>query len=151
MGLSITRRGLLLQAVAAAVMTSVPLHAATPGGGTAMQLRFSFDTHDFTATLDDTPTARDLMSMLPLDLTIEDNSTNEKIARLPRRLTEDGSGPFRGEAPGDLCYFAPWGNLAFFYGGYGFSRGLIRLGRLNGGIGPLLTRGSFPLTVRGLA
>ncbi|MAD37305.1 MAG: MFS transporter [Tistrella sp.] len=116
-----------------------------------MQLRFSFDTHDFTATLDDTPTARDLMSMLPLDLTIEDYSTNEKIARLPRRLTEDGSGPFRGEAPGDLCYFAPWGNLAFFYGGYGFSRGLIRLGRLNGGIGPLLTRGSFPLTVRGLA
>ena len=95
MGLSITRRGLLLQAVAAAVMTSVPLHAATPGGGTAMQLRFSFDTHDFTATLDDTPTARDLMSMLPLDLTIEDYSTNEKIARLPRRLTEDGSGPFR--------------------------------------------------------
>ncbi|XEU18336.1 cyclophilin-like fold protein (plasmid) [Tistrella mobilis] len=131
-------------------MTPVPLRAATPGGGTTMQLRFTFDTHDFTATLDDTPTARDLMSMLPLDLTIEDYSTNEKIARLPRRLTEDGSGTFSGEAPGDLCYFAPWGNLAFFYKGYRYSRGLIRLGRLDGGIGPLLTRGSFPLSVQGL-
>ncbi|WP_372070128.1 cyclophilin-like fold protein [Tistrella mobilis] len=115
-----------------------------------MQLRFTFDTHDFTATLDDTPTARDLMSMLPLDLTIEDYSTNEKIAHLPRRLTDAGGGPFQGEAAGDLCYFAPWGNLAFFYKGYRYSRGLIRLGRLDGGIGPLLTRGSFPLSVQGV-
>jgi hypothetical protein len=150
MGISVTRRWWLGAAIAI-VAAPTPLRAGYPSRGQAMQLRFSFDTHDFTATLDDTPTARDLMSMLPLDLTIEDYSTNEKIARLPRRLTEDGSGPFRGEAPGDLCYFAPWGNLAFFYGSYGFSRGLIRLGRLNGGIGPLLTRGSFPLTVRGLA
>ena len=32
--------------------------------------------------------------MLPLDLTITDYSTNEKIAYLPRKLTEEGSGPF---------------------------------------------------------
>lgn len=31
--------------------------------------------------------------MLPLDLTIEDYSHNEKIVRLPRKLTEEGSGP----------------------------------------------------------
>jgi hypothetical protein len=149
MGISVTRRWWLGAAIAI-VAAPTPLRAGYPSRGQAMQLRFSFDTHDFTATLDDTPTARDLMSMLPLDLTIEDYSTNEKIARLPRRLTEDGSGPFQGEAAGDLCYFAPWGNLAFFYKGYRYSRGLIHLGRLDGGIGPLLTRGSFPLSVQGV-
>ncbi|MHC2435239.1 hypothetical protein ACVMB0_002614 [Bradyrhizobium sp. USDA 4451] len=46
--------------------------------------------------------------MLPLDLSIEDYSTNEKVAYLPRELTQDGSGPFANEAPGDLCYDAPW-------------------------------------------
>jgi hypothetical protein len=49
--------------------------------------------------------------MLPLELTIENYASNEKIAYLPRKLTENGIGPFAGEAPGDLCYFAPWCNL----------------------------------------
>ena len=79
-----------------------------------MRLRFSFADQDFTATLEDNPSARDLFSMLPLDLTISDYSTNEKIAYLPRKLTEDGSGSFGNEAVGDICYYAPWGNLALF-------------------------------------
>ena len=88
----------------------------------------------------DNPSARDFASMLPLELTIEDYANNEKIAYLPRKLTEDGSGPFANEAPGDLCYYVPWGNLAFFYAGYRYSRGLIRLGRLDNGFEPLLNR-----------
>jgi hypothetical protein len=114
---------------------------------TSMKIRIAFGSQDFTATLYDNPSARDFASMLPLDLTISDYSTNEKIAHLPRRLTEAGSGSFTGEAPGDLCYFAPWGNLAFFHAGYRYSRGLIRLGRLDGGIEPLLVRGEFPLRI----
>ena len=47
-----------------------------------------------TATLCDNPSARDFASMLPLDLTIDDYSNNEKIAYLPRKLNEEGSGPF---------------------------------------------------------
>jgi hypothetical protein len=70
---------------------------------------------------------------------------------LPRKLTEEGSGPFTSEAPGNLCYYAPWGNLVFFYAGYRFSRGLIRLGRLDGDVAPLLTRGKFPLRITRLA
>lgn len=31
---------------------------------------------------------------------------------------------------GDITYFAPWENLAPFYRDFGFSRGLIRLGRI---------------------
>ncbi len=111
-----------------------------------MKIRFRFLTHDFTATLEGNPTARDLVSMLPLTLTIEDYSTNEKIAYLPRKLTERGAAPFEGEAVGDLAYYAPWGNLVFYYAPYRYCAGLIRLGRLNGGVLPLMARGKFPLS-----
>lgn len=112
-----------------------------------MRLRFAFADQDLTATLEDNPSARDLFSMPPLSLTIDDYANNEKIAYLPRKLTEAGSGAFGSERPGDLCYYAPWGNLAFFHAGYRWSRGLIRLGRIDGGFEPLLVRGKFPLSI----
>jgi len=99
-----------------------------------------------TATLNDNPSARNFAAMLPLHLIIEDYSTNEKIVYLPRKLTEEGSGPFGNEAPGDLCYYAPWGNLALFYADYRYSSGLIRLGRLDN-IGPLMARGKFKVNI----
>lgn len=115
-----------------------------------MRIQTAFGDQVFSATLYDNPSARDLLTLLPLDLTIEDYSNNEKIVYLPRKLTEEGSGLFGNEAPGDLCYYAPWGNLVFFYAAYHYSRGLIRLGRLEGGIQPLLTRGKFPLHVKAI-
>lgn len=117
-----------------------------------MKIECSFNDQVFTVTLVDNPSARDLLSLLPLnDLSITDYATNEKIAYLPRKLTEAGAARFGNEAPGDLCYYAPWGNLAFFHAGYRWSGGLIRLGRLDGGTGPLLVRGSFPLRIRSLS
>lgn len=116
-----------------------------------MRLRFAFTDQAFTATLEGNPSARDLFSMLPLDLTIDDYATNEKIAYLPRKLTEKGSGAFGDEQPSDLCYYAPWGNLAFFHAGYRWSPGLIRLGRIDGSFEPLLVRGKFPLRIERLS
>jgi hypothetical protein len=135
--------GSILAAVVAGDGT--PARAQASGGHDNMRVRFTFNSVTFTATLADSPSARDFLSLLPLDLTIENYADNEKIAYLPRKLTEAGSGPFGNEAAGDLGYYAPWGNLAFFYGGYRYSHGLIRLGRLDQGIEPLLTRGKFPL------
>jgi hypothetical protein len=114
---------------------------------TSMKIKIEFNGASMTATLYDNPSARDFASMLPLNLTIDDYSTNEKIAYLPRKLTEEGSGPFDNERPGDLAYYAPWGNLAFFYAGYRYSSGLIRLGRIDGDIAPLLKRGKFDLKI----
>ena len=150
------RRTLVASALAQLSLAQVSLASALlprPAGAqapvttttTMSTIVCTFDRHRFTASLDDNPSARDLLSMLPLDVVIEDYSTNEKIARLPRKLTEEGSGPFGNEAPADLCYFAPWGNLAFFHAGYRYSPGLIRLGRVDAGVEPLLTRGTFPL------
>jgi hypothetical protein len=149
---SLSRRALLGAAFVSTAMPCLALAQTAPritaaGEETNMRIRIVFDGQDFTATLYDNPSARDLVSMLPLDLTITDYSTNEKIAYLPRKLTEEGSGPLTGEAPGDLCYYAPWGNLAFFHADYRYSRGLIRLGRLDAGIEPLLVRGEFLLRI----
>lgn len=112
-----------------------------------MRIQIAFEDHVFTATLYDNPTARDLFSMLPIDLSIEDYSNNEKIAYPSRKLSVDGRTEFSNEAPGDICYYIPWGNIVFYYAGYSAASSLVRLGRLDGGIDPLMTRGTFPLRI----
>lgn len=114
--------------------------------GVRIRIRIGFNNLTLTATLADNPTARDLVSMLPLNLKIEDYGRNEKIVHLPRKLTEEGSGAFGNEQPGDLCYFKPWGNLALFYADYR-GDGLIRLGRFDNDFEPLLVRGEYPVRI----
>jgi hypothetical protein len=147
---SFTRRAVLGSLVLGAATTSFAFARSSSGGAsslneTAMTIRVAFNAATMTAALDDNPSVRDFVSMLPLDLTIDNYANNEKISYLPRKLTEEGSGPFGDEAPGDLCYYAPWGNLVFFYAGYRYSKGLIRLGRIDGSFEPLLVRGKFDL------
>ena len=148
-----SRRTLLGAAISTAVL---PRFAYSQQGRdpanqepTDMRIRMTFDGRTMTATLYDNPSARDFYSMLPLDLTIKDYSTNEKIAYLPRKLTEEGSGPFGNERPYDLCYFMPWGNLAMFYADYSHP-GLIRLGRFDEGYEALHVPGEFPLRIERL-
>ena len=116
-----------------------------------MKIQISFASHVFTATLENNVSALALFKMLPLDLSIEDYSNNEKITYLPSKLPGDGSEEFTNEQPGDIGYYAPWGNLAFYHGKYRYSNGLIRLGRLDDGIEPLLTKGRFPLLIQSLS
>jgi hypothetical protein len=147
-----SRRVALGAIIASALMTQrafgqTPQDAAPNQDERSMKIRIEFNGASMTATLYDNPSARDFASMLPLDLTIDDYSTNEKIAYLPRKLTEEDGGPFGNEAPGDVAYYAPWGNLAFFYGSYRYSSELIRLGRIDGDIAPLLVRGKFDLHI----
>ena len=148
---TLSRRALLASMIATAVFP--PLARGQQGKDPAseepgmVKIRLTFNGRTMTATLHDNASARDFASMLPLELKIEDYSTNEKITYLPRKLSEAGRGPFKNERPGDLCYFAPWGNLALFHSGYRYSSGLIRLGRFDDGFEPLLMRGEFPLRI----
>nr|WP_309402239.1 cyclophilin-like fold protein [Aminobacter niigataensis]WMD00179.1 cyclophilin-like fold protein [Aminobacter niigataensis] len=109
---SISRRRLL---AAGAVGLALPTFLRLPSSmaqaqeTATMRLSLTFADQDFTVTLEDNAPARELFAMLPLDLTIDDYSTNEKIAYLPRKLSDDGSARFENEAVGDLCYYAPWG------------------------------------------
>lgn len=111
-----------------------------------VKIKLTFGDNITTATLYDNPSARDFASMLPLDLTIKDFGSNEKIAYLPRKLTTEGGGPFSNEQAYDLCYYVPWGNLAMFYAGYKHTD-LIRLGRFEDGKKALHVPGEFPLRI----
>ena len=113
-----------------------------------MKIQFEFNKQRFTATLENSGATRELVKMLPLALSVEDYGHNEKIAYLPIKLPDDGSVRFKNEVPGDICYYAPWGNLVLYYAAYNYSSGLVRLGRLDGGIEPLLTKGKFPLHIQ---
>ena len=147
---AMSRRALFGAMLAAAV---APRSAAGQQGKdpasqepTDMKIRMIFNDRTMIATLYDNASARDFFSMLPLDLKIEDYAHNEKIAYLPRKLTEEGSGPFGNEQPYDLCYFMPWGNLAMFHADYRHP-GLIRLGHFDEGGQALHVRGEFPLHI----
>jgi hypothetical protein len=144
---TITRRALLTGLLVAPLLPSAGSGQENPEEHQSMRIRIAFGSEDFTVTLEDNASAREFAGMLPLDLTISDFAHNEKIAHLPRKLTELTRGPFPNARPGDLCYYVPWGNLAFFRGSYDSTRDLVRLGRLDGGVRPLLTRGEFSLRI----
>ncbi|MCX5581185.1 cyclophilin-like fold protein [Kaistia terrae] len=135
------RRHLMAAAASAAVLPTW----SSAQNGTSMRLRCRFADQDFTYRLVDNATTRNLIALLPLDLTIEDFSNNEKLAHLPRRLDEAGRQPIMVEAAGDLCYFRGWGNLAFFHSGYTYWDDLILLGKIEGGVGSLLVKGRHSL------
>ncbi len=96
----------------------------------AMKINIDVEGTTITATLDDSPAARDFASLLPLMLTLEDYNSTEKISNLPRRLSTEGAPAGIDPSPGDITYYAPWGNLAIFYKDFGYSRGLVKLGAI---------------------
>ena len=106
-----------------------------------MKISIAVNETKLTVTIFDSPSARDFLSMLPLNLALENYASNERICHLPRKLTTSGSGTFANEAIGDLAYYAPWGNLVFYYGPYRYSNGLIRLGKLDDDLAPMLADG----------
>lgn len=100
-----------------------------------------------TATLQDNPTTRDFISLLPLDLTLEDYAGTEKISSLPKKLsTEDAPVGFD-PSVGDITYYAPWGNLAIFYKDFGYANGLIILGKIDNGIEVFNTSDSLNMRI----
>ena len=100
------------------------------------RIKLTTGTTELYATLKDNSVSRDLLSRLPLVLEFSDFNRTEKIARLPPDSPEwdTGNAPDSCDpAPGDITMYAPWGNLAIFYRDYGFSRGLVPLGKLDSG------------------
>jgi len=100
-----------------------------------------------TATLLDNPAARDFASLLPLSLQLENYAQIERIAYLPRKLTNENAPAGFTPKAGDITYYAPWGNLAIFMDGFRYSSGLLPLGKLDESSLPLLQKPG-PYTVR---
>lgn len=93
-----------------------------------MRIRIRLGDVSLEAMLDDSATARDFASLLPLELSLEDHASTEKIAFLPRKLSLDGAPSGTTPRAGDISYYAPWGNIAVFYRDFDYSPGLVKLG-----------------------
>ena len=85
-------------------------------------------------TLGTTSTARDLIAHLPLTLRFGDLNGVEKYADLPRNLSLDGVPAGDDPDPADIGYYAPGGNLVFYYGDVGYWPGIVRIGAFSTGV-----------------
>lgn len=84
----------------------------------------------YSAQLYNSPAADSLYGMLPLTLTFEDFNRIEKIAYLNDSLDIEGEPDGFQPVKGDLCLYAPWGNLSVFYQDFRYSEQLISLGHI---------------------
>lgn len=100
-----------------------------PGDRTVTPIVITVAGQTRTAELADNPTARDLAEQLPLTLTFRDFNRVEKIAKLPRPLTTRGAPAGADPEINDIGYYAPSGDLVFYYGEVGYFNGIVRIGR----------------------
>ncbi len=87
-----------------------------------------------TGRLWDNATARDLIAQLPLTLTFRDFNGVEKIAQLPRKLSMDGVPAGDDPLPRDIGYYAPSGDVVFYYDDVGYFNGIVRIGQFDGSV-----------------
>ncbi len=99
-----------------------------------MQIQLTVKDTVLNATLLDSETTQDFVSLLPLTLTLEDYAGTEKVNNLPKRLSTAGAPSGSKAAAGDITYYAPWGNLAIFYRDFRYASGLVILGKISGNI-----------------
>ncbi len=112
-----------------------------------MKIRMTINGKTMTATLTNSPATRDFIALLPLTLKLDDYEATEKIAYLPKKLSTKGAPAGIDPDVGDITYYAPWGNLAIFYRDFGYSKGLIKLGRFDAGIKALEAQGPLSITL----
>ncbi|MGL6349758.1 MAG: cyclophilin-like fold protein [Aeromonas sp.] len=116
----------------------------------SMNIKMTIASQIITATLEESLSARDFFAMLPLTLPLEDYADTEKIAYLPRTLTTQGAPKGIDPDVGEIAYYAPWGNLAIFYRDFGYSIGLIKLGRIESGLTHLTTTPATSITIEAI-
>ena len=99
--------------------------------------------------LHDNATARDLAAELPLTLTFRDHNSVEKTAPLPRELSIEGAPEGHDPAAGDIGYWAPAGDLVFYYDSDApFFNGIVRIGEFDGEMDAIERQGEdFSVTI----
>jgi hypothetical protein len=113
----------------------------------SMKIRIRINGNEIEATLIDSSTSRDFVSLLPLKLKLEDYGETEKISHLSRKLSTKDAPPGSNPSVGDVSYYAPWGNLAIFRRDFRYSSGLIKLGKVDSGLEALNLPGSIEVTI----
>lgn len=124
-------------------MSSHSLTSQHDLSGELMRIRIVVGEQVLPATLENSEAAKAFADMLPLELKLDDYHSIEKVSDLPGPLPTQGSPAGIDPDVGDITYYAPWGNLAIFYKDFGYSSGLIRLGRIEGSMAALSVKGSL--------
>ncbi|MGG7466696.1 MULTISPECIES: cyclophilin-like fold protein [Bacteroidota] len=140
------------------IATCLQSYACTPSGNTPvkeetqndtiqkakdMKLKITIGGKTATAVLYDNPTTRDFVAQLPLTVDMEDFAGKEKIFYPQKKLSTAERKAVNDPKVGDINVYAPWGNIAVFYGSYSGSRDLIRIGRITEGIDAFNVSGSI--------
>ena len=113
-----------------------------------MNIRIAIGSTSMTAILEDNATARDFVALLPLNLSLRDFGSAEKVSdSLPRPLSEQGAPATAAGAVGDIAYYAPWRNIAFYRGAGPDAAGVIRIARITAGIEALERQGRVQVTI----
>jgi hypothetical protein len=98
-----------------------------------------------TATLDDTPAAREFAAMLPLQLNLRDPMGQAKSSQLPRRIDVSGVELVFDPSVGEIYYWPPSGDIGIFYDDLGQSvppPGMVRLGVVDSGLDEIASAGN---------
>jgi hypothetical protein len=101
------------------------------------------------ATLVDSPTSRDFVSLLPLTIPMRDLFGREKFGDLPRAISEGGERT-RTYRVGDVIYWSPSAHLAIYYRQDGETiplPGVIVIAHINAGAEVLNVPGSVTVTI----
>jgi hypothetical protein len=117
--------------------TAVP---ATQPAAAETQIRVTIGDTVLTGRLWDNATARDLITQLPVTLTFRDFNELEKISQLPRKLSMDGVPAGDDPFPRDIGYYAPSGDLVFYYGDVGYFNGIVRIGQFDGNMDAIMSQ-----------
>jgi hypothetical protein len=98
-----------------------------------------------TATLDDTPAAREFAAMLPLQLTLHGAMGQAKTGRLPHPIDVSGANRVVDPDVADIYYWPPSGDIGIFYDDLGQSvppPGMVRLGSVDSGLDAIASAGN---------
>jgi hypothetical protein len=113
-----------------------------------IKIRLRIENRVLTATLIDSTTARDFISLLPLTLTIDDLFRREKYGPLPRALSKGER--TRSYKIGDIGYWSPGPDVAIYYRNDGEQipdPGIILIGKIDSGIEAFNVAGSVNVTI----
>jgi quercetin dioxygenase-like cupin family protein len=113
-------------------------------GETSMKIGITVQGKVMEATLIDSETTRDFVSLLPLTLSMADLHKREKFGHLPRPISEGGTRRKTYEV-GDLVYWSPGPDVAIYYRQDGQSipdPGIIVIGKVGSGVEALNVPGS---------
>jgi hypothetical protein len=112
-------------------------------------IRITVGDTELSARLDDNATARGLVAQLPLTLTFRDHNGVEKTAPLPSELSVEDAPDGHDPAAGELGYWAPDGDLVFYYDSDApFFNGIVRIGEFDGEMDAIDSQsGDFSATI----